>query len=68
MVGAIEDAGPYVEFPAETSDCYPWQVGLFTPVLEARDGKVQIPDAPRWGVETFLAWLEAADHHFSELG
>jgi L-alanine-DL-glutamate epimerase-like enolase superfamily enzyme len=35
--------------------------------LEARDGKVQIPDAPGWGVEIRPAWLAAAEHRISAL-
>ncbi len=67
MMGAIANAGPYVEFSIEPTAYYPWQEGLFSPALEARDGKVQIPDAPGWGVEINPAWLAAADHRISEL-
>ncbi|MGB0386706.1 MAG: mandelate racemase/muconate lactonizing enzyme family protein [Ardenticatenaceae bacterium] len=67
MMGAIENAGPYVEFSIEGPDYYPWQAGLYTPVLEAHDGKVQIPDAPGWGVEINEAWLAGAKHQISEL-
>ncbi len=67
MMGAIANAGPYVEFSIEDLDYYPWQAGLFTPALEARDGKVQIPDGPGWGVEINPAWLEVAEHQVSEV-
>jgi L-alanine-DL-glutamate epimerase-like enolase superfamily enzyme len=67
MMGAIENAGPYVEFSIETDEYYPWQDGLFSPALQARDGKVQIPDAPGWGVEINPAWLETAEHRISEI-
>ena len=67
MMGAIANAGPYVEFSIEGLDYYPWQDGLFTPALEARDGKVAIPDGPGWGVEINPAWLEAAEHQVSEV-
>ncbi len=66
MMGAIPGAGPYVEFTIEGPDYYPWQDGIFTPALVARDGKVQIPDGPGWGVEVEQAWLEAADYAISE--
>jgi L-alanine-DL-glutamate epimerase-like enolase superfamily enzyme len=49
LMGAIPNAGPYVEFSIEPDDYYPWQVGLFEPALEVRDGAVAIPDAPGWG-------------------
>ena len=67
MMGAIENAGPYVEFSIEGTDYYPWQVGIYNPVLEAHDGKVQIPDGPGWGVEINEEWLAGAKHQISEL-
>ena len=68
MMGALENAGPYVEFSIEGPDYYPWQEGLFSPALEARDGRVQIPDGPGWGVEINPAWLKNAKYQISELG
>ena len=67
MMGAIEAAGPYVEFSIEGLDYYPWQEGLYAPALLVRDGKVQIPDGPGWGVKINPAWLEAAGYQISEL-
>ena len=67
MMGAIENAGPYVEFSIEPSSYYPWQEGLFDPVLKVQDGKVQIPDAPGWGVEINPDWLNRASRQVSEL-
>jgi L-alanine-DL-glutamate epimerase-like enolase superfamily enzyme len=67
MMGAIANAGPYVEFSIEPdADYYPWQTGLFSPALVAVDGKVQIPDGPGWGVEINPDWLAAAEHQVSE--
>jgi L-alanine-DL-glutamate epimerase-like enolase superfamily enzyme len=66
LMGAIENAGPYVEFSIEGADYYPWQDGLFAPALVAKDGKVQIPDAPGWGVEISKDWLAKAHYQKSE--
>ena len=66
MMGAIEGAGPYVEFTIEGSDYYPWQDGLFEPALAVRDGRVRIPDQPGWGVEIRRDWLDKADYAISE--
>ena len=66
MMGAIEGAGPYVEFTIEGSDYYPWQDGLFEPALTVRDGRVRIPDEPGWGVEIRRDWLDKADYANSE--
>jgi L-alanine-DL-glutamate epimerase-like enolase superfamily enzyme len=66
MMGAIENAGPYVEFSIEPTSYYPWQVGLFSPALEAHDGRVSIPDGPGWGVEVNPAWLAEADRQVTE--
>jgi L-alanine-DL-glutamate epimerase-like enolase superfamily enzyme len=67
MMGAIPNAGPYVEFSIEPTDYYPWQAGLFTPALEAQDGKVQIPDGPGWGIEVNPDWLAASTRQMSSL-
>jgi len=67
MMGAIPAAGPYVEFTIEDAETCPWQFDLFTPALVARDGKVQIPDGPGWGVEINRDWLERADYRVSTL-
>jgi L-alanine-DL-glutamate epimerase-like enolase superfamily enzyme len=67
LMGAIPNAGPYVEFSIEPSDYYPWQVGLFEPALAVRDGAVQIPDGPGWGVRPAREWLERADRQVSQI-
>lgn len=67
LMGAIPAAGPYVEFSIEGLDYYPWQDGLFDPVLVARDGKVQIPDGPGWGVEINPDWLAKSTYQISQL-
>ena len=66
LMGAIENAGPYVEFSIEGPDYYPWQDNLFAPALVARDGKVQIPEGPGWGVEINKDWLAAASYRKTE--
>ena len=68
LMGAIPNAGHYVEFSIEGPDYYPWQEGLFrgSPYGIA-DGRVTIPDAPGWGVEIDPDWLAAAEHRISEL-
>jgi L-alanine-DL-glutamate epimerase-like enolase superfamily enzyme len=69
MMGALGNAGPYVEFSIEPdAEYYPWQTDLYGPALVAVDGKVQIPNAPGWGVEIDPAWLDKADYRASELG
>jgi len=67
LMGAIKSAGPYVEFAIEGEEYYPWQTGLFEPALVARDGKVQIPEGPGWGVEISQDWLETAEYQVSTL-
>lgn len=63
MMGAIPNAGNYVEFSIEPTA---WAQGLFSPTLDVQDGKVQIPEAPGWGVEINPQWLEKADHQMSQ--
>jgi L-alanine-DL-glutamate epimerase-like enolase superfamily enzyme len=64
LVAAVPNAGPFVEFSIEGPDYYPWQYGIFEPALVARDGRVQVPEGPGWGVEISPDWLEHA-HHMS---
>jgi L-alanine-DL-glutamate epimerase-like enolase superfamily enzyme len=66
LMGAIENAGPYVEFSIEGADYYPWDRGLYEPALVARDGRVPIPDHPGWGVELNRDWLDKASYRISE--
>ena len=68
LLGAIPNAGKYLEFSIEGPDYYPWQDGLFvnTP-FKIVEGKVNIPDAPGWGVEIDPGWLAKATYQQSEL-
>ena len=55
---AIPNAGKYLELSIEGEDYYPWQEDLFLndPFL-VKDGKVEISDAPGWGIEINQNWL-----------
>jgi L-alanine-DL-glutamate epimerase-like enolase superfamily enzyme len=66
LMGAIKNAGPYVEFAIEEADYYPWQYGVYENLPVAQDGKVQIPDAPGWGIRVNESWLEQADYQKSD--
>lgn len=69
MLGAIPNAGSYLEFSIEGSDYYPWQEGLFEePPFEVQDGTVAIPDGPGWGVEISQAWLDKSHYQISNRG
>ncbi len=64
MMGAIPNAGPYIEFSIEPTS---WTEGLYAPALEVHNGAVQIPEGPGWGVEVNPAWLAGSDHQVSTL-
>lgn len=64
MLGAIPNAGDYLEYSIEPT---PWTDGLFSPALEVIDGKVAIPDGPGWGIEINPDWLQDAGYRISEL-
>jgi len=67
LLGAIPNAGKYLEFSIEGADYYPWQEGLFLGDPYAiEDGSVSIPAAPGWGVEINPAWLERATYQCSQ--
>jgi L-alanine-DL-glutamate epimerase-like enolase superfamily enzyme len=68
LLGAIPNAGKYLEFSIEGPDYYPWQEGLFRkPPYAIRDGKATIPSEPGWGIEIDPAWLEKAEYAVSRL-
>ena len=69
LLGAIPNAGKYLELSIEGADYYPWQYGLFrNDPYRVEDGEVTIPDAPGWGAEIDPAWLEQASYSVSERG
>jgi L-alanine-DL-glutamate epimerase-like enolase superfamily enzyme len=66
LLGAIPNAGKYLEFSIEGPDYYPWQDGLFRNWPYAvSDGKVTIPSEPGWGVEIEPTWLEKSKYQIS---
>jgi L-alanine-DL-glutamate epimerase-like enolase superfamily enzyme len=67
LVSALDNAGPYVEFSIEGNDYYPWQDGLYRPALEVRDGAVDLPDGPGWGVEVDPRWLAGSTRRLSSI-
>ncbi|MQT14710.1 mandelate racemase/muconate lactonizing enzyme family protein [Segnochrobactrum spirostomi] len=67
VMGALPNAGPYVEFSIEGEDYYPWERGVLRNPLVARDGMVEIPSGPGWGLEIEPAWLDAAIYQVSEI-
>lgn len=66
LLGALPNAGPYLEFSIEGADYYPWQQDLFlgTP-FAISGGCVTIPAGPGWGVEINPRWLEGAAYQAS---
>lgn len=68
LLGAIPNAGKYLELSIEGDDYYPWQNDLFLGrPFEVQSGCVTIPDAPGWGVEINPDWLERASYQSSAL-
>ena len=68
LLGAIPNAGKYLEFSIEGADYYPWQEGLFrNNPYHIVDGTVAIPAEPGWGVEIDENWLERSDYRDSQL-
>jgi len=64
LMGAIQNAGNYVEFSIEPTI---WTQNLFEPTLKVVDGKVQIPSAPGWGIEVNTKWLESSRYQQSSI-
>jgi L-alanine-DL-glutamate epimerase-like enolase superfamily enzyme len=67
-LGAIPNAGKYLELSIEEADYYPHQCGLFSSdPYKVAAGRVTIPNAPGWGVEIAPAWLETAKYQVSKV-
>lgn len=67
LLGAIPNAGKYLEFSIEGPDYYPWQEGLFLgSPFAVEGGRVKIPEGPGWGVEISPDWLDRARYQVSE--
>jgi L-alanine-DL-glutamate epimerase-like enolase superfamily enzyme len=68
LLGAIPNAGKYLELSIEGDDYYPWQRELFVgEPFAVNAGYVSIPSAPGWGVEINPRWLEKAQHQESAI-
>jgi L-alanine-DL-glutamate epimerase-like enolase superfamily enzyme len=66
LLGALPNAGKYLELSIEGPDYYPWQQELFLgDPYRVIDGQVTIPAEPGWGVEINPKWLAAADYRCS---
>ncbi|MCJ8301056.1 MAG: hypothetical protein MJK13_19275 [Pseudomonadales bacterium] len=66
LMGAIKNAGPYVEFSIEGPQYHPWQYGLYDDFPVAGEGTVQIPEGPEWGISIRESWLQCNDYQCSE--
>jgi L-alanine-DL-glutamate epimerase-like enolase superfamily enzyme len=64
LLAATPNRGPQFEFCIEQE---PWFEGLYRPTLQVRDGLVQIPEGPGWGVKIDPGWLANAELQVSEL-
>jgi L-alanine-DL-glutamate epimerase-like enolase superfamily enzyme len=64
MMAAIRNAGPYAEFSVEPQT---QNNSFYSPLLQAVDGKVQIPDGPGWGITINEEWLAQTERTVSEL-
>ena len=68
LLGALPNAGKYLELSIEGPDYYPWQEGLFrASPYGVEGGHVTIPAEPGWGVEVAPEWLAKAQYRVSEL-
>jgi L-alanine-DL-glutamate epimerase-like enolase superfamily enzyme len=66
LLGAVANAGKYLELSIEGPDYYPWQQGLFVgDPYRVTEGHVTIPSSPGWGVEIDPQWLAASAYRCS---
>ena len=62
FLATIRNSFPFLEYSIEDIT---WEKDLYFPRIEVRDGAVEMPDGPGWGVEPNPAWLAAATHQES---
>ena len=62
LMGAIPNAGPFVEYTIESGE---WWKDLYHPQPEVREGRVAIPAGPGWGVTINPDWLAKAERQVS---
>lgn len=65
LLGIIPNGGRFMEYTIEWNNA--WTTGLFAPPLEVRDGWVEIPQAPGWGVSVNEEWLNKAEYAISQI-
>jgi L-alanine-DL-glutamate epimerase-like enolase superfamily enzyme len=67
LLGALPNAGRYLEFSIEGPDYYPWQYGLFRrDPYRVDEGRLTISAEPGWGIEIEPEWLAKARYQISE--
>jgi L-alanine-DL-glutamate epimerase-like enolase superfamily enzyme len=64
LVGAIPNAGEFVEYGIEPGK---WTDGLYDPAPIVREGCVEIPPGPGWGVTINPTWLAQASRQVSAI-
>ena len=64
MMGALPNSGPYLEFSIEKND---EARTMYEPYPTVRDGRLEIPQEPGWGVRIKDSWLAGADYAVSTL-
>ena len=62
MMCAIHNPGPWMEFSIEHDE---WVRDLYSPALEVRDGVVETPEGPGWGVRINPDWLGDAERRIT---
>jgi len=63
MMAAIPNAGDFIEFSIEPGAEMP---DLYHPPLVVREGLLDIPAGPGWGVTVKSDWLAKVEHRVSE--
>ncbi|HZT43340.1 MAG TPA: mandelate racemase/muconate lactonizing enzyme family protein [Chthonomonadaceae bacterium] len=61
FMAAVPNAGPFVEYTIEEGDGIS-QGSLYHPKLKVREGTVEIPEGPGWGVTIDADWLAGASY------
>lgn len=63
LMRSLSNAGDFMEYSIEDRS---WTNDLFYPLLEVRDGKIEVPEGPGWGITVNEEWLKKAHYQISE--
>jgi L-alanine-DL-glutamate epimerase-like enolase superfamily enzyme len=68
LMRAIPNPGNYLEYSIEFEEGINQETrAMYGPLLVVREGMLDLPGEPGWGITIHQDWLEQADYQVSEI-